>query len=292
MEKDSGSRRKSSRDKREKKIFGLFPAASKYQTVSEQDVKELVDETTELVTEEKRMINDILELGDMTAREIMSPRVDMIMASEDEKIIAALERMRGTGFSRLPVYREDIDDIVGIVNYKDLIGPLIDGKTEDPVSKYMYEPMFVPETKNALTLLSEMQEKHRQMAIVVDEYGGTDGLLTVEDIVEEIVGDIVDETDPDREILTFLGPDTWRVDGSLPVENALELGWIEDEGDDCETIAGWLMDQVEGVPATGNEFVIGDYSFLVEKMRRNRISSIKVSKVSKDEAKKREPEGD
>jgi len=100
----------------------------------------------------------------------------------------ALERMRGTGYSRLPVCHDDIDDIIGIVHYKDLIGPLMDGSIDEPVKGFMYEAMFVPETKDALPLLGEMQAAHQQMAIVVDEYGGTEGVITIEDIVEEIVG--------------------------------------------------------------------------------------------------------
>lgn len=100
--------------------------------------------------------------------------------------------MRGTGYSRLPVYHEEVDEVIGLVSYKDLIGPLLDGRIEDPVAEFMYEPLYVPETKNVLKLLSELQEARMQMAIVVDEYGGTDGLITMEDIIEEIVGEIAD----------------------------------------------------------------------------------------------------
>lgn len=152
----------------------------------------MVAENIELLEDEKRMINDILDLADMTVREIMKPRVDMIMAEDTEPARAALDRMRGTGYSRLPVYHEEVDEVIGLVSYKDLIGPLLDGRIEDPVAEFMYEPLYVPETKNVLKLLSELQEARMQMAIVVDEYGGTDGLITMEDIIEEIVGEIAD----------------------------------------------------------------------------------------------------
>ena len=124
----------------------------------------------------------------------------------------AIERMHGTGYSRLPVYHEDCDRIVGIVHYKDLIAPLMDGHAEEPVGKYAYEAMFVPETKDIFPLLSEMQTNRQQMAIVVDEYGGTDGLITIEDIVEEIVGEIIDESDAESKYLTLVGEEAWRVD--------------------------------------------------------------------------------
>lgn len=253
-------------------------------TISEEEIRDMVAENEELQDDEKRMIHEILELGDMSVREIMTPRVDMMLAEDDETVRVALERMRGTGCSRLPIYHDDIDDIVGIVHYKDLIGPLMDGDLEDPVTKYMYEPLFVPETKDILPLLSEMQEKRQQMAIVVDEYGGTAGLATVEDIVEEIVGEIIDETDLEHSYITTLGSGRWRVDGRFPIEDAIELGLPVEESDDYETIAGWLISTIDSVPKTGDEFEIGGYRFRIERMRRSRISIIYIEKLSDAEA--------
>ena len=142
----------------------------KRESVTEDEIKDMVAENIELLEDEKRMINDILDLADMTVREIMKPRVDMIMAEDTEPARAALDRMRGTGYSRLPVYHEEVDEVIGLVSYKDLIGPLLDGRIEDPVAEFMYEPLYVPETKNVLKLLSELQEARMQLAIVVDEY--------------------------------------------------------------------------------------------------------------------------
>ncbi|MCI8468729.1 MAG: HlyC/CorC family transporter [Eggerthellaceae bacterium] len=252
----------------EKKSLFEFFGVGRHQPVSEDEIKDMVSGAGELLEDEKRMIHDILDLRDMAVREIMKPRVDMMLVEDTETGRAALERMRGTGYSRLPVFHDDMDAIVGIVHYKDLIGPLMDGRIDDPVTKFMYEPMFVPETKDVIPLLSEMQEQRQQMAIVVDEYGGTDGLITVEDIVEEIVGEINDETDRDRDAVTLLDAGTWRADGSFPVEDALELGWPVCESDDYETIAGWLMDTLDTVPKTGDEFEVDGFSFKIEKMRR------------------------
>ena len=192
----------------------------KRESVTEDEIKDMVAENIELLEDEKRMINDILDLADMTVREIMKPRVDMIMAEDTEPARAALDRMRGTGYSRLPVYHEEVDEVIGLVSYKDLIGPLLDGRIEDPVAEFMYEPLYVPETKNVLKLLSELQEARMQLAIVVDEYGGTDGLINMEDIIEEIVGEIADETDNDRDLIVLVEPNQWRVDGRFPVGDA------------------------------------------------------------------------
>ena len=253
---------------------------SRSTTVSEEEIKGIVADAEELLDDEKRMIHDIMDLGDTSVREIMQPRVDMMLVEDDATVRAALERMRGTGYSRLPVYHDDMDNIVGIVHYKDLVPPLMDGKDDEPVTKFMFEPLFVPESKDVMPLLGEMQAARHQMAIVVDEYGGTDGLITVEDIVEEIVGEIVDETDLDRPLITVLDGDGWRVDGSFPVEEALGLGWPVVDSDDYETVAGWLMDAFDSVPQTGDEFEVEGFSFKVEKMRRSRISTICVRKVA------------
>ena len=229
--------------------FPASPNARKRYLTDE--IKDMVAENIELLEDEKRMINDILDLADMTVREIMKPRVDMIMAEDTEPARAALDRMRGTGYSRLPVYHEEVDEVIGLVSYKDLIGPLLDGRIEDPVAEFMYEPLYVPETKNVLKLLSELQEARMQMAIVVDEYGGTDGLITMEDIIEEIVGEIADETDNDRDLIVLVEPNQWRVDGRFPVEDAVELGWPVEESDDYETLAGWIIHELDSVPRRG-----------------------------------------
>ena len=124
------------------------------QSVSEEEIKYIVKDNDELLDDEKRMIHDILDLGDMTVREVMQPRVDMMFVEDVETVRQAIDRMRGTGYSRLPVYHEDYDTIVGIVNYKDLVAPILDGKGDEPVGPYAYEALFVPETKDVYPLLS------------------------------------------------------------------------------------------------------------------------------------------
>ena len=260
------------------RLFGIKNADER-QSVSEEEIKYMVTDNDELLDDEKRMIHDILDLGDMSVHEIMQPRVDMIFVEDTDTVRQAVERMRGTGYSRLPVYHEDIDRIVGIVHFKDLVGPLMDGKESDPVVGYAYEAMFVPESKDIFPLLAEMQTNRQQMAIVVDEYGGTDGLITVEDIVEEIVGEIVDETDRENPFIEQESESVWLVDGRFPVEDAAELGWPVEDSADYETIAGWLLCTLDSVPQVGEELVHDGYAFKIQAMRRRRISTVRVERL-------------
>ena len=267
-------------DKSEQGIFtGLkhaFGRGKKRNPISEEQIREFVDDADELLEDEKRMIGEILSLDDMTVSEIMTPRVDIIAVEDDETVRQTIERMQGTGYSRLPVFHEDLDTIVGIVHYKDLIPAVMDGKLDDPVAGYAYAAFFVPESKDLFPLLSEMQTNRQQMAIVVDEYGGTDGLITIEDIVEEIVGEIIDETDLVDSYLTQLSDNEWIADGRLPIEEAVELGWPVEVSDQYETIAGWLMNTIDVVPQVGDEFSVKGYRFKVQNMRRRRIQAVRV----------------
>lgn len=256
-------------------IFERF-SFSKGAASSEEDVREVVDIADDLTESEKKMINEVIDLGDATAGEICTPRVDVMLVSSTDSARVALERMRGTGYTRLPVCGEDIDDILGMVNYKDLIGPLMDGSIDEPVSKFMYEAAFVPETKDAIALLGEMQAQHRQMSIVVDEYGGTKGIVTIEDILEEIVGEIGDESDAREDTLVQISPNEWRVEGRFSVEDAEALGWPVEASDDYETIAGWLLDELNSVPKPGDQVTRDGYTFTILRMRRSRISIIRV----------------
>ena len=259
-----------------KKAFGL---GSKHQQISEEEIKTLVGDADELLEDEQRMISDILSLNDMSVSEIMTPRVDIMAVEDTETVRHTLERVRGTGYSRLPVYHDDLDSIVGIVHYKDLIPAVLEGNIDEPVIDYAFVPMFVPESKDVFPLLSEMQTNRQQMAIVVDEYGGTDGLITVEDIVEEIVGEIIDETDAEDSLVVSTGEGSWVVDGRLPVEDAIEVGLPVVESDQYETIAGWLMSVLDAVPHIGDEFTFDGFRFKVQSMRRRRIQKLRVEKM-------------
>lgn len=260
--------------------------------VSEEEIKYMVADNDELLPDEKRMIHEILDMSESTARDIMTPRADIIFVEDTDTVRQVLERMHGTGYSRMPVFHEDYDRIVGIVHYKDLI-PVVLGDEEDaPVADYVSTAQFVPETKDIFPLLSEMQASRQQMVIVVDEYGGTDGLISIEDIVEEIVGEIVDETDLEDKFVTRLTDREWLVQGSMPVDDAIDLGWPLGESDNYETVAGWLIDMADTIPQVGDSYDFNGYRFIVQSMRRRRIQVIRVERLDDDDARTSDDEGD
>ncbi len=246
--------------------------------VSEEEIKLLVTEQGSLLDEEKRMIHEIFKLGDTVAREIMVPRVDMVLIEESTAVADVLEVFRSSGFSRLPIFREDHDRIVGVLLLKDLVGPAASGGLGGSVDAYMREAVFVPETKQILRLLSEMQSRRNHMAIVVDEYGGTAGLVTIEDIVEEIIGEVADEFDSSREFATRLRENEWVIDGLCPVEDALEMGFPVEESDEYETLAGWMLAQLGHIPVPGERVSLEEHTFTVQAVRRRRIARVHVER--------------
>jgi len=269
------------------RLLGVKPGVGR-PGVTEEEIKLLVTEQGTLLDEEKRMIHEIFELGDTVAREIMVPRVDMVLAEDSDVLDEVFAKLRDTGFSRLPVYHEDRDRIVGIVLLKDIVGPITGGKGAEPVLGYVREPVFVPETKPILPLLSEMQALRNHLVIVVDEHGGTAGLVTIEDIVEEIIGEVSDEFDPDRKYINVLSPGTYLLDGRLPIEDALELDLPVRESDEYETVAGWLLAELGHIPTSGESLEVGGVRFKVQGMRRRRIARLLATRVTEENSARRE----
>ena len=258
-------------------------SADDRENVSEEEIKYMINEQDTLLDEEKRIIHEVFDLGDSVAREVMVPRVDITMCEDTDKVEEVMAVMRRTGFSRLPIFHEDQDNVVGIAHIKDLLEPMTSGDEDDRVIKYMRDATFVPDTKDILPLLSEMQNAHEQIVVVVDEYGGTAGIITIEDIVEEIVGEIEDEFDPDNKYLTRLSRREWLVDGRFPCDDAVDLGWPIEESDDYETVAGWILELCDSVPDIGEVFEVSGYKFKVQSMRGQRISLIRVTAPAPDE---------
>lgn len=243
---------------------------------AEEEIKLMVTEQNSLLDEEKRMIYEIFDLGDTVVREIMVPRVDMMFIEDTISVSEATRTLLQSGYSRVPVYHDDHDRIVGIIMFKDLVMPLNEGHGHESVARYMRTPVFVPETKGILPMLEDMQASRNQMAIVVDEYGGTAGLVTLEDIVEEVVGEIADEFDRDKTSLSEVNQTEWIVSGTLPVEDAIEKGFPLEESDEYDTIAGWMLDFMGHIPHVGESVIHDNYRYTVLGMRRRRIARIKV----------------
>lgn len=223
------------------------------------------------------MIHEVIDMGDTIAREVMVPRVDMTALEDTSTLTEVLAVMRRTGYSRIPIYHDSVDRIVGIAHIKDIISPILDeGRADDPVSAHVRSADFVPDTKDIIPLLSEMQSSHDQMVIVVDEYGGTAGVITIEDIVEEVVGEIEDEFDPDNKYLTKLSDREWLVDGRFSLDDAIDLGWPVEDSEEYETIAGFVTDLADKLPHPGDVIEKDGYQFRVQSMRGRRLSMLRV----------------
>ncbi|WP_072500297.1 hemolysin family protein [Olsenella phocaeensis] len=258
-------------------LLGIASADDR-QNVGEDEIKYMVTDADDLTDEEKSMIHEIFELGDAIAREVMVPRVDMTAVEDSTTVGDVIELMRRTGYSRVPVYHEDVDRVVGIAHIKDLLGPVLEEDAGDNmIARYMRGADFVPDTKDIIPLLSEMRTSHDQMVIVVDEYGGTAGVITIEDIVEEVVGEIEDEFDPDNKYLTQLGEREWLVDGRFSIDDAIELGWPIEDREEYETVAGFVLEIADGLPKPGDAFEVDGYRFLVQSVRGRRIALLRVT---------------
>ena len=248
------------------------------------ELRELVDlaEQRGVVEHDERdMIHSVFALGDTIAREVMVPRTEMVWIEVNTSASQALTLALRSGFSRLPVVGENVDDVLGVVYLKDLVRRNQTGVADAEVGAVMRPATYVPESKHVDDLLREMQAARTHMAIVVDEYGGTAGLVTIEDILEEIVGEITDEYDVERPPVERLDEDRVRVSARLPVEDLGELFDVELEAEDVETVAGLLAQALGRVPIPGAHTNIGELRLEAEGTtgRRNRIDTVLVSRL-------------
>jgi magnesium and cobalt exporter, CNNM family len=254
--------------------------------LSEEELKTLVDfgeEKGTLEEEEKEMIHSIFEFGETSVKEIMIPRIDMISISSTAEIEELLDLIKEHLHSRMPVYKETVDNIVGVVYAKDLL-PLMNTKKSKDVSidKLTRPAYFVPEQKKIDDLLREFQSEKIHMAIVVDEYGGTSGLVTLEDIIEEIVGEIQDEYDSDLPLHKQISENVFMVDGSMPLEEIneeLNFNLPTEEG--VETIGGFLFGLFGSVPKEKEIAKYNGYEFIIEKIVERRIKQVRIIKKEK-----------
>jgi CBS domain containing-hemolysin-like protein len=246
---------------------------------SEVELRELVDLAGErgVVDDgEREMIHSVFELGDTIAREVMVPRTEIVWIENTKSVRQALALSLRTGFTRLPVVDESVDDVVGVVNLKDLVRSTLDQSSAGgpTVGELMGNASFIPDTKRLDELLKQMQRDRTHLVIVIDEYGGTAGLVTIEDILEEIVGEITDESDTDeRPPIEHLPDGTVRVSSRLPTEDLGELFDVELDDDDVETVGGLLAQRLGRVPLPGSEAEIAGLRLRAEggKDRRGRM---------------------
>ncbi len=244
--------------------------------ITEAELKTIVNVSHEegvLESEERIMINNIFNFGDAKAKDVMTPRTDMVTVSCDVSYEDFVALVNEEGFSRFPVYDEDIDDIVGILYVKDVF--FVD-KKEFCAEKYMREPYFTYETKPVAELFSEMRQNHLAVAVVLDEYGGTSGLATMEDIIEEIMGEIADEYDDEQDEIEVIKEDEYVVDGGTRLEEFNKMVGSRLESDEVDTIAGYVLMILGNFPEGGEILESDGLKFVVEEMDKNRISKLRV----------------
>ncbi len=231
--------------------------------------------------EEQKILEGIVNFGNTDTKQVMRPRIDIFCLNDQMKFPEVLEEIRQNGYSRIPVFSENIDNVLGVLYVKDVL-PYLDRKSFNWIT-LIREPYFVPENKKLDDLLAEFQAKKNHLAVVVDEYGGTSGIVTLEDIIEEIVGDISDEFDDEDLVFSKLDDLNYVFEGKTTLKDFYRVVKIEDETNfeenkgESETIAGFVLEIAGSFPKRGEEILFGDFRFVVESLDKKRLKQIKVT---------------
>ncbi|MBE6754675.1 MAG: HlyC/CorC family transporter [Ruminococcaceae bacterium] len=263
------------------RLVGLDPFAEE-ETLTEEEILMMVDvggERGVIEESERDMIANIFEFGDTTASEVMTHRTEVYGVENTDTVSDVIELTTQEGFSRIPVYVEDLDNIIGIVYVKDLLKYVVAGDSGSiPVTEVMRPAYFIPESKRLDNLFSEMTDKKMQMAVVIDEYGGTAGIITMEDLIESIVGNIQDEYDNEDDEISQVSDNCFTVDGTTPIDEVSDLIGIDLPDGDYDTIAGFIISNLERIPGANEHPTINfaNASFTVECVEDRRISKIMI----------------
>ncbi len=247
--------------------------------LSEEEVKTLFRMSGEegvFEEDEKEMIDSIFEFGETVVKEVMVPRTDICAIEVGMSRNDVVDIIREHGHSRIPVYQESIDDVVGLLYAKDLLRYIREPDKDFNLASILRKAHFVPENKNIDDLLREFKRDKMHLAIVVDEYGGTSGLVTMEDLLEEIVGEIFDEYDVEEKLFEVINENTLLADGKLDIGEFNETFDVELPAEDSETLGGFLLDQLGEVPAAKRSLEYDGLEFIVEKVIKHRIVSIRI----------------
>ncbi|HUY07344.1 MAG TPA: hemolysin family protein [Acidimicrobiales bacterium] len=249
--------------------------------VTEEELKLLVDvgEQEGIVDQEEReMIHGVLEMTDKPVREVMVPRVDLIAIDVTKSLNEVIETVIRYGHSRIPIYEDRIDQIIGVIYAKDLLRQSIRDNDHTSLRELLREPYFTPELKHVGELLSEMRERRVHIAIVVDEHGGTAGVVTMEDLIEEIVGPIRDEYDiAEIEDIQFLSDSEVLLNARFPIDDVQEILHLQLESVDADSIGGYVYAVLGEIPKAGATLAIGDATLIVDKVRRQSIQSVRIT---------------
>jgi CBS domain containing-hemolysin-like protein len=252
--------------------------------VTEEEIMTMVDAGEEggaIEQDAKDMIYSIFQLDDTLAREVMIPRIDVLAFEEHTTLVQATDGLLGSGYSRAPIYRQSIDNVVGLIYGKDLLAAWREGGVGKTVKDVMREAYFVPEAKLVDDLLEEMQDHRVQMAIVVDEYGGTAGVVTIEDIVEEIIGEIRDEYDHAEEAsFQQVREGEFVFSGGIDVDDINDITGAELPKESSETLAGFIYSHLGRVPSPGDRLEAGGLELVVDQVVRRRIRTVRARLLS------------
>jgi magnesium and cobalt transporter len=248
----------------------------------EREIQSIVDDGEEkglLDSQSGDMIQNILAFRDTVVREVMIPRTEMVSVSSQATIEEILESVRLHGHTRMPVYQGNIDNIVGVLNVKDLLKFWSRALGEDDILQVLRKPYYIPETKNTHTLLHELKQRKHHMAIVIDEYGGTSGLVTLEDLIEEIVGEIHDEHDGHEGRIIPLADGFSLLDGRVEIEEIEEHFQVELPRGKYETASGLILHSIMRIPEPGERIVIEPFEIVIESADERTIRKIKMRKM-------------
>jgi len=266
-------------------VIRLVGLEGQTQKMTESEVLAMADVAQEdhaIESSERNFIHSVIEFGDTIVREVMVPRIDMVDIPDTATVREALDLAVATGRSRIPVLGEGVDDVVGIVNLRHLAGLFAEGRGSALVRDYMGEPRFVPETKRVASLLSEVRKGKSHLFIVIDEYGGTAGLVTLEDVLEELVGEITDESDPTVEDDSQNTESGLTLSGRLNIDDANEEFELSLPKDGWDTVGGLVLDLAGGVPDVGDVVSTPNYHLTVLRMDGRRIEEVLVEPVRDD----------
>jgi len=254
---------------------------SQEKTITEEEIKSMIktaEEEGSIKEIEKKMIHSIFEFDDINVDEIATPRADMTLIESKASLANAINIVLRKNFSRIPVYEKNRDHIVGIIYAKDLMLQMSRGKHNTLIKKIMKQPYFVPESKKISNLLRQFQKRKEHMAIVIDEHGSVTGLITMEDVLEEIVGEIMDETDKIDPHIKKLGNNVWIVNGKTELEEINDILKIGIKGKDYDTISAFILQHTEKIPNEGEEIDYDNFKLKIEEIESNRISKVKIEK--------------
>jgi putative hemolysin len=259
-------------------VFGADPRVGR-QAMTEQEVRELVASTQTISPDERKIVSEVFDAGKRQIREVLVPRTEVVFLDAETPVAEAAEIAAGVPHSRLPVYQDSYDNVTGFVHVRDLLGPGV-AKNEVPVSRISRPVKFLPISKTVLSSLSEMRRERAHLAVVIDDYGGTAGIVTLEDLVEELIGDIRDEYDIEQDHATKLPAGDVEVDGLLNLDEFTEQTGIELPEGPYETVAGYVLAVLGDLPSAGDTIQVAGRTITVTELDGRRIARLLVAAVT------------